>query len=458
MVSIGFWSCAPNKEDAPVNSLKEVQAALAPTPKIFEIDPAEESLLNGDKGTSIYIPAEAFEFEDGTTPTGKVVIELKECYSLTDMIGENMSTTSRHSILETAGMIYINATANGKQLSVKRAKAFVVGFPKKGKTQEMDLFYDFAFNDTSSTWIPDYKMYEAEAIKKSKPDTASIGIESALDFQYPIEMTDDLFDYGFTLSSITATLYDLQLAGQKRTIVDYIHDPTTIADSITRKFYDNNWRVNYYMNIDKRGKMVNLRVYNHDGTDSYNAYALNAVKKYFESAPAFDLSIDTIKVDHYWDFVLGVMGYRQLNDVRFKKRFREKYSQFTNQAIQTMDKNVLDLYIFSATQMGWINCDRFWEIDDDRKTDFVITSHSSAEAKVQIVFKDINSIMNGVYQNGQFIFSNVPIGRQVKVIGISYANGKPTMAVAETAISKDSFKLDGFKEFSLSDLERELNN
>jgi predicted RNase H-like nuclease (RuvC/YqgF family) len=165
-----------------------------------------------------------------------------------------------------------------------------------------------------------------------------------------------------------------------------------------------------------------------------------------------------VKIDHNEDYTLGIRGLRQLNQERYKKRFREQYSQYTNKAIQKMDKNTLDFYMFSATKMGWINCDRFWDIDDQEKTHFVVNTTAISDTKVQIVFKDIKSIMNPTHEKENAIFENLPLGKQIKIIGISFENGKPTMAVAETTVDKDGFDLKDFKEFSLDDLETELNH
>ncbi len=407
ILTIIFISCSTNKKDTSVNSLKDLQTYLTPTPQKFEISPSKETMLKGDKGTAIYIPPDAFQFEDGTMPKGKVNIELKECYSEADMVAESMNTTSEQYILATGGMVYFNASADGKKLSIQNGKSFVIGFPKGNQTAEMDLFYDYSFNDTVSTWIPDYNMYEVEARQKAKVDTIQREEDSVLAIEYPIKMTDDLFDYKFWCVAFTSPLFDLPLVGQKhKTIIDYINDSGTIQDSIARLFYTNNWRVHYDFNIDKHGKMSNFKV-DDDEDIKYNSYALKVVKKYFENAPAFNLSIDTIEIDHDWNFSIGVMAGRELNEERFKKRFRTKNPQDT---------------------------------------------------KVQIIFKDINSILAGSYEQGQLVFKNVPLGRAIKVVGISYANGKPTISVAQTTIDKDGFELLDFKEFSLDNLEEELNN
>jgi len=448
-----FESCSIGKKEIPVNSLGDVLTNLAPTPETFEIDPAEEITLTGTKGTVVYIPVDAFQFADGTTPTSKVSIELKECYTLSSMIAENMSTTSGPHILETAGMIYVNASADGKPLSIKEGKAFVIGFPKANKTDEMDLFYDVQLGDTISTWVPDHKMYLVDATTSAGGDSIQgDGMEGYT--VYPIKITDDLFDYDFWLRS-DASLFDLPLKGQNKTMIKYIEDQKPTADSLARKFYQNRWSIGFKFNIDKNGKITNLRV--DEQYPDYDTYALGIFKGYFKNAPALDLSVDTIKVDHNRDYTVGIFGTRQVNEERYKKRFREQYSQYTTQAIQKMDKNALDYYMFSATKMGWINCDKFWDIDEEKKTNFVVKIASPKDAKVQIVFKDIKSIMTGAYEDGQVVFRNVPLGKKIKIIGINYSNGKPTMALKETTIDKNGVNLTAFKEFSIDELETELN-
>jgi hypothetical protein len=463
VVILSLAGCSTEREK-PVQSLTDVLTSLAPKASAFEMDPdAKTMLLKGEKGTVVYISRDAFQFADGTVPTGTINIELKECYSLTDMIGQNMSTTSGDRILETGGMVYFQATSDGKQLSLKDKKAIVVAFPKGSQTKEMDLFYSVTLNDTLTTWVPDYSMSQVEAQKAAQADSTltegDSGVYEGVAAQYPIEMTDDLFDYGFVAHGFSIDLETFQLAGQNRTILAYIEDRATIADSTARRFVKNDWRVPIEFGVDGRGKIVNLKVpddYKQFG--KYNAYAVQVVRKYLENAPAFDLSAGKEGIIQDWNhYFLAIRGTKQLNQDRFKKRFREQYASYTTQAIQKMDKNALDYYMFAVTEMGWINCDRFWDTDDP-KIDFIVKTKAPGDAKVQLVFQDINSIMTGKYKNGQLVFENVPVGRKVKVIGINYANGKPAMATAETAVNKDGFELSTFREFTLDELERELND
>lgn len=462
ITSLLFISCSTDKRkerNIPVDSIAKIESVLSPSAENFEIHTNEENVLKAKKGTSIYIPANIFQFEDGTEPKEPIKIEIKECFSLSDMIFENLHTISGDKILETNGMIHLNAEVNGKKLFVKKGKAFVVGFPKNGLDKEMDLFYEFKLNDSVKTWVPDYKFFETKSAQEMVVEIDSldlIGEDTGYEIEYPIEMTDDLYDYGYWISLRTATFDEIKLLGRGETVVEYIENPKNIDSVNALSFYKNNWRADFDFYIDKKGKMYNIRP-NKDIGIKYNKQALKIAKELFESLPPFDIENYKRDIRNDWDYSLGIMSRRSINWKRFKQKFRNQYSDYTNQAIKKIDKNTLQYYMFSATEMGWINCDRFWDIEDDEKTDFIVKTFNPKETKIQIIFKDIKSIMTGTYENENIVFKNVPKGKEIKVIGISYSNGKPTLAIGESMTDSKDFELKNFQEFTLDELETELN-
>ena len=452
---IGCSTSPTKKQRLPVKTLTDVLTNLSPVSDTFEIDPKIEQLIKGEKGTTVYIPADAFQFADGTMPAGKVSIELKECFSLADMIGQNLSTVSGDQILQTGGMIYIKASAAGKELTIRNGKAFVVGFPKNEQKDTMDLFYEVSNEKGDKTWVPDYKMFEAESINDTPRKDAIVGEGNGRRVEYPIEMTEDLYDYCFSYALTTATFYDIKLKGQEKTILDYINDPENIPDSIAKLFVDNEWRVNYDFNIDGTGRMYNFRVADDEYT-RYNKYALEVVLEFLKAVPVFDLSTYKERVLPDWDYSIGVMGSKSINWDRFKIKFREQFAEYKTKAIQKLDKEAFGYYMFSATKLGWINCDKFWDTKDE-KINFYVKTTNPKEAKVQIMFSDIRSIMSGILEGDKFFFNNVPIGRKIKIVGISYLDGKPTMSSMMGTTNKKGVELTGFKEFSFDDLEAALN-
>ena len=194
IASLLFTNCSSDKKknrNIPVESITEIDSILSPITENFEIQGNQESVIKGKKGTSIYIPANAFQFTDGTEPKEPITIEIKECFSLTDMIFENLHTVSGDKILETNGMVYLNAEADGKKLSIKQGKAIAIGFPKNGLDKEMDLFYEFRLNDSVKTWIPDYKFFETKSTTETVVEIDSldlIGEDIGYEIEYPIEI------------------------------------------------------------------------------------------------------------------------------------------------------------------------------------------------------------------------------------------------------------------------------
>lgn len=86
--------------------------------------------------------------------------------------------------------------------------------------------------------------------------------------------------------------------------------------------------------------------------------------------------------------------------------------------------------MMSSSRLGWINCDRFLPVEQNAQ--LLVNIDTAYHASVFLVFEDINSVMNGWYQNGKVSFDRIPAGKKVKVIALSYVNDQPYYAVHMT--------------------------
>ncbi len=82
----------------------------------FLIRPHEEQTIAGKLGTRIVFPANAFFYSSGVPVFEEVEIELKEVMTKGDAVRENLTTTSGTDLLESGGMIYLNASSNGENV------------------------------------------------------------------------------------------------------------------------------------------------------------------------------------------------------------------------------------------------------------------------------------------------------------------------------------------------------
>ena len=75
-------------------------------------------------------------------------------------------------------------------------------------------------------------------------------------------------------------------------------------------------------------------------------------------------------------------------------------------------------------KLGWINCDRFYEIKDKTNLGLAFNKGDNIESAVLfIVFKDINSVMKNYFLQSDNIYSaefkDIPVGQKVKLISIT---------------------------------------
>jgi len=102
----------------------------------------ESASLVLDQGTIVNVPANCFEYADGSgMATGDILIEVKEAFSYHDFISENLFTKSDDRILETGGMLYVNANLNEKPLKIVEGQEIELIYPLQKTKPGMELFY-----------------------------------------------------------------------------------------------------------------------------------------------------------------------------------------------------------------------------------------------------------------------------------------------------------------------------
>lgn len=429
-------SCKEN-----INSVKDVMKAMSPDEQKFTIDPATDNIIKGEKGTQIFIPANALKFPDGTAPTGSVKVELKEFFSTSDFASNNLSTVSDSFLLETGGMLYIAATAAGKELVIDNNKSYAIAFPKSDSTKDMELFYGESAGTGNVNWQQAFQ--GGEGLPDTTLDDSSL---------YERKITA----CGYT-SGINGDTVLWQLKHPDSNIYRYIENNFKPVDTVViNSLCERGERPGMVIEIDEQGKVSNIDFDPYDKLFNQTRRVLRKpLADFFFQIPAFKMESMAKGQGRYVGLVLCC--HTAFNREKYKERFDKKYSQYRDKAIEKIDSKELNFYVFSATKFGWINCDRFY-LDEKEKIDFIVNAPSpSPDSKTFIVFDSINSIMSGTMINGKFVFPNVPVNSKVKLIGINFENGKPGMAVQQAVISKNPVNITGFKSFTISELEKQLN-
>lgn len=123
--------------------------------------------------------------------------------------------------------------------------------------------------------------------------------------------------------------------------------------------------------------------------------------------------------------------------------------------------------VYSAVNInsfGWINCDRFLEIQN--KTDLLVNfnpTDSISSANIYLVFKDINSVMQSYYFSSNEKtynegFSNIPVGYKVRLVAYTIKDEKVLSFASDITVKDKQTLTLTMKETSDVELKKLLNN
>lgn len=111
---------------------------------IYEIDPNLDTVLYTRKGAVITIPKGSLSSKSGTN----IKLEIREAYSISDMILAGLSTTTKGTTLSSGGMIYINVEEPGVTIT----KPILAEIPTDKKVPGMQVYKGIA-TDNGIDWV-----------------------------------------------------------------------------------------------------------------------------------------------------------------------------------------------------------------------------------------------------------------------------------------------------------------
>lgn len=200
----------------------------------------------------------------------------------------------------------------------------------------------------------------------------------------------------------------------------------------------------YYINIKSNGQQLKLK----DGKylsvefpkitseemflfygqrDTLGQLNWQQVDQKFENKPRQNVKNNTQEHPSLTNDFENILSYIEL----------ESNKPLTSEEQQRIEENakiakVLD-YLYQPiklNQFGWINCDRFYNVPNKTNLYYSFNPKDSiVSAKVYLVFKNINSIMQSFsfsIKDNEYkgVFDNIPVGENTKIIAFTIKNGK----------------------------------
>lgn len=120
-------------------------AAADIKPNTYIIDAGQDSNLTCNSGSKIHIPANAFTDENGNPVNGKVELHYREFHNVSDVflagIPMTYDSAGEQFHFETAGMIEIAATQNGKPLKTNPDALILVDLASANRENRFNTYY-----------------------------------------------------------------------------------------------------------------------------------------------------------------------------------------------------------------------------------------------------------------------------------------------------------------------------
>ena len=153
----------------------------------FTINPTTDYMVTGVNGTTLFFNANTFEDMNGNTVSGPVEIEMIETQSNKDMLLWNRpTTTTSGELLVSGGIVYVNVTQGGNQLSINDNDPIQASVPSDNYIA-MDYFTGSEDNNGRFGWELD----DTDTVTTNTADTTNWNPNGG-----------GLFTFDFTIDSI----------------------------------------------------------------------------------------------------------------------------------------------------------------------------------------------------------------------------------------------------------------
>lgn len=441
---------------ATLQSLSELTDRLSDNRmQYFTISPDKSVQLTGKQGTNLWIEAGAFEFTDGSgAPNASVEIALRETYSMADMLLADLTTTCGDQLLETAGMIYVDATSDGKSLQLKSDAQIVVSMPAESLREGMQLFLGEQNAEGKLTnWQATGQGYQTnlDGLLKMPPmPKFSLNKKHKL----PVYQWDEA---SRPLQPERPKAPYKPVPPRRETVIykpGFVDRLAMGKEKIRQKE-----EAMYQKQMDDYQK--HLKRYNEK---EYPEFVV-ALAKYESDKVSYPKRAEawTIEQKRLSELFYQTDEYRELaakkeaewkaGEAAWTKKLemwhaekQARLAAFESQGANVrINADMLNTYIYQVKRLGWVNCDIFSNVSGERMQ-LVIRDDDRSEEQVYVILQDRNSMLStgrSKINSNLYITAAIPKSTPVKILAIKLQNGHPMMAIRETRVGEErEYKLD----------------
>lgn len=377
------------------DNIEELEQALSPQKTSHHtINPDKETVIEGRKGVKVLIEPNIFIYEDGSPVKETIQCELTEALSYQDFISSGLLTKSDDAMLETGGMVKIDAkTVSGKPVKIKSGKSLIVAIPNDNRQDNMEVFTSNAGDNWATTNKPISKKF-TYAFKERFPKMSNNNIKMPK-FVYkkkdqpkapnPPNMARIPFEP--KQSSFIRPIPWYKFGKEKKKA----RQEAAYSKAIERyhkrlERYERN-EASYKKKSTAYNKALDEY---HVALDCWKDKKIMAQQN-FKNTPVYKKAAKR----HEAIYLYNLAQYQQ--EVKLWRTKKKNYAATKGEEMDKMgitDKEALNSYVFAFNQLSWINVDRFYHMSEKEKQTIVLKTEKVGDERVLIMFNNINSMLS----------------------------------------------------------------
>lgn len=439
-------------------SLNELYKQLDLPQQSVMIDTDSDTTWTSASGTVFNIKAHSFVTELGKPVQGKVAFQVKEYTSKADFIMGRLSASSGGQMLESGGMFQLTVTAeDGQECKLKKGRKIDMQVPiKNEERKDLQVFYGNHDAQGHVDWKNSGGKIRSSRLPRLKP----------------------------TLEVLKSSMVIIEEPSATKIEEEYDEDPwaSVVFDSKVKTD-----TVDFEVYVSKRGTIKSTKVMLNKklcprvkpqfvrtvriGISQYHKMVadqiINFKKEYSVSLPglvrnSFQFNI---KPKHFNNSTYGRRDRDSIYKINFQSIYVAKDTLIASTVRRRNMMNALGVkksldtsssaidinyYALSATQLNWINLDRFYKA---KRTVDMRLVNVSPEAEVNLVFTKINSVFRA---GSSLAFESIPADEPVVVVAIELRQGKPALAVKKLNTFHGKVNDLVFETMSVAELKKRL--
>lgn len=375
-------------------SIKDLFAQLERIPQEFCIHPTRDTVLRCEQGTIVYVKANSFKISKSCSGEC-ITIKVKEDFLKSDMILDNLTTTSNGKIIETQGMVYTEANdCSGRNLKLLKEKDLVIMIP-------------------AAEINPDAKIFQGNRNTHDEVMNWTVNNNSVLT--------------NFTIEEL-----------------NYCHSWLCLNNDC-RFFF---CKIKLFFNrVFRKNRKNNGPDLSQEMPPKCEALA-NLYEKYgVSNLDDLTYAINKPLLDSF-----NVKNVKELQDTLAKVNKKNIELSYLNRNLNYED---FKYYVYNTSRLGWSNVDVFANIKEDQMVTMKTNLAVASNVDCKLVFKDRRFVIPATNADKNYVFEKMPKGEKVWVVAIKYEEGKPYVFLEETSVENTTINIQ-FEQLTLDELKEKL--